>query len=214
MLLLLAAGLAIAFKPVAIAPDKRPNLEVMIPTQFDDWKVDPGVIQVLPTPTQQKTLTEIYDQIVSRTYVNSKGERIMLTVTYGSKQTNQLKAHRQEICYTAQGFTISNLHNKLMSIAQRSVPVTRMFAVNGAREEPVTYWFTMGGRVVLSRFERLMVQVKFGLTGQIPDGVLVRISNLSGDQEHSYQAHMDFINALLRSMSQEGAIQLIGNREG
>src|SRR6185369_6497094 len=129
----------------------------------------------------QEKLDRLYGQVVARTYVNSQGERMMLTVAYGGDQSDALKAHRQEVCYRAQGFDVSRIESARVKAAGRDVPVTRMFAVRGERAEPVTYWFTMGDRVVRGRLERLRVQVESGLAGRIPDGMLVRVSSLSSD---------------------------------
>lgn len=53
-----------------------------------------------------------------------------------------------------------------------------MFAVRGERHEPVT-WFTMAGKPVLSRTQQLLVQLRHGLRGELPDGALVRISSMA-----------------------------------
>ena len=78
--------------------------------------------------------------------------------------------------------------------------MARLLAVKGGRSEPVTYWFTMGDQVVMSRPGRLYAQLKYGLRGVIPDGMLVRISNLSGDSRASYAAHAQFLQAMLGAL--------------
>jgi EpsI family protein len=210
--MLAAAGLSIAMKPTIKTADKGPkvNLETMIPVEFGSWKVDPTVAQIKPTPDVQQNLDAIYDQILSRTYVNSLGDRMMLTITYGGAQTDQLKAHRQEVCYSAQGFQIKHLMSQAVKIGQSTIPITRMLAVQGSRSEPVTYWFTMGDRVVLSSFERTVVQLKYGLTGEIPDGMLVRVSNLSTDPSRAYEAHIAFVRDLISHMREQDARRLVG----
>jgi EpsI family protein len=210
--MLAAAGLSIAMKPTVKTADKGPkvNLEAMIPAEFDDWKIDPTVIQVKPSPEVQQNLNAIYDQILARTYVNRQGERMMLSIAYGGAQTDQLKAHRQEVCYSAQGFQIKQLMSQAVKIGQSTIPITRMHAVHGSRSEPVTYWFTMGDRVVLSSFERLVVQLKYGLTGEIPDGMLVRVSNVSTEPAHAYDAHIAFVRDLISHMREQDARRLDG----
>jgi len=210
--MLMAFGMSIVMKPTVKAADKGPkiNLEAMIPAEFGDWKIDPIVIQVKPSPDVQQNLNAIYDQILTRTYVNSQGERMMLSIAYGGAQTDQLKAHRQEVCYSAQGFQIKSLISQAVKIGQSTIPITRMLAVMGSRSEPVTYWFTMGDRVVLSSFERLVVQLKYGLTGEIPDGMLVRISNISTDPARAYEAHIAFVRDLISHMREQDARRLVG----
>jgi EpsI family protein len=209
-----AAALAGALRPSAITESVRPHFAAAIPREFSDWSEDPAIIPILPSPDQQRLISEIYDEVVNRTYVNSRGDRIMLSIAYGSRQTQQLKTHRQEVCYAAQGFQIRNLAHGIAQIGARTIPVTRMFAVRDQRHEPVTYWFTIGDRIVLSRTERLLMQLRFGITGQIPDGTLVRISNLSDDQQGSFAAHDSFISSLLNSMTAESGRRLVGTSFG
>ena len=206
-----AAAASLAMKPSHKQANSR-NIQVeqMVPTSFGAWKLDPSVVQVAPTPDVQISLNKIYDQIVSRTYVNTQGERMMLTIAYGGSQDDNLKAHRQEVCYSSQGFKISQLVEATLEIGKSTIPVTRMLAVLGNRSEPVTYWFTVGDQVVLSRFERLMVQLKYGLSGEIPDGMLVRVSSLGVDAQAAYRAHISFVKELVDSMKKEDAAHLLG----
>jgi EpsI family protein len=136
----------------------------------------------------------------------------MLTVAYGGDQSDALKAHRQESCYAAQGFAIRDLHHGSMAIAGREIPVTRMLAVRGERFEPVTYWLTMGDRVVLGRLERLRVQLGSGLAGRMPDGMLVRVSSLSADAAGAYAAQQSFMSAAIGAMRPADAARLVGTR--
>jgi len=164
----------------------------------------------LPTADVKSKLERIYNQTVSRTYVNSAGEYMMLTVAYGGDQSDALKAHRQEACYTAQGFEIHDLRHDTANAAGRTIPVTRMVAVRGDRVEPVTYWFTMGERVVLGRAERLRVQVASGLKGQVPDGMLVRVSSLSEDAPRAFAAQQAFLAAVFTPMPEGQAARFVG----
>jgi EpsI family protein len=88
--------------------------------------------------------------------------------------------------------------------------VTRMFAVRGERMEPVTYWFTMGDRVVLGRAERLRTQLENGLAGRIPDGLLVRVSTLSGDAPRAYAVHQSFVAAWMAAIAPADATRFVG----
>lgn len=214
--MLAAAGLSIAMKPTIKTADKgsKVNLEAMIPAKFGNWVIDPNVVQVKPSPDVQKNLDQIYNQILTRTYVNGKGDRIMLSIAYGSNQTGEFKAHRQEVCYAAQGFQIMQLIHQTINIGSSAIPVTRMFAVQQNRNEPVTYWFTVGDRVVLSAFDRTIVQLKYGLTGEIPDGMLVRVSNLSSNPDTAYQTHIAFVRDLIAHLKKQDIKRLIGYSPG
>jgi exosortase B len=196
-------------KPVH-AEGPGPVLQALVPEAFGDWSIDPSIVPVAPTADVQAKLDRIYNQTVSRTYVNSAGDHMMLTVAYGGDQSDALKAHRQEVCYTAQGFTIHDLHHGTLSAPGASIPVTRMLAVREERSEPVTYWFTMGNRVVRGRTERLAMQLREGFAGRIPDGMLVRISSISTDPERAYAAQQAFIAELLAAMPAADRVRLAG----
>jgi exosortase B len=211
-LLMTGTALAVpALKPVASSVPP-PNLETVIPASFGGWTVEPEAAQVSVAPDVQARLDRLYRQIVSRTYVNANGERMMLTVAHGGDQSDALKAHRQEVCYSAQGFAIRDLAHGELASAGRAIPVTRFVAVLGERIEPVTYWFTMGDRVVLGRAERLRVQLEHGFAGRIPDGMLVRVSSLSADAPAAFAAQQSFISALAAAVPPAEAARFVGAR--
>ncbi len=205
------AGAAVAaplLKPTALA--EPIDLERAVPAQFAGWRIDPEVVPVTPAPDVQANLDRIYRQVVNRTYVNGQGERMMLTVAYGGDQSDALKAHRQEACYAAQGFSIHGLRHGTLALGDGAIPVTRLVAVRGERVEPVTYWFTMGDRVVLGRVERLRAQLAAGLAGRVPDGMLVRVSNLTDDAPRAFAAQQAFVTALLAALPSTAAPRLVG----
>ncbi len=210
--MLVAVILAVVLKPVEKLADngEKVDLSAMIPSKFKDWGVDTNTPAQILSPEVEANLNKTYDQILSKTYVNQQGEKIMLTIAYGSAQTQDLKAHRQEICYRAQGYSIDMLRHENMQISNKNIPVTRMYATQRGRNEPVTYWFTMGNQVVLSRTERFLVQLKYALSGYIPDGFLIRISNLANDPENAFLKHEEFISTLISSTSTATSTRLLG----
>ena len=211
--MVLAAGAASALKPSRVHPATAAfDLERVIPHSFGHWVIDPSIVPITPAPDVQAELDRIYDQIVSRTYVNDRGERVMLVIAYGGEQSDALKAHRQEVCYAAQGFEIRKVLNGHLRSGEKTIPVTRVVAVRGPRSEPVTYWLTMGDRVVLGRLERLMVQLRFGLSGRIPDGMLVRVSSISSNPAQAFNGQEEFIGALLKGMRPGDVHRLLGSR--
>lgn len=191
----LAAVFSHALRP---EPADRPavSLAEAIPATFGTWRIDPDVAPLAPTPDVQANLDRIYDEIVSRTYVDAAGRRVMLVMAYGGDQSDSLKAHRQEVCYTAQGFTVRDVRTQLVGFGTTEVPLVRMHALHVSRSEPVSYWFTMGDTVALGRLERLWVQVRYGLQGRVPDGLLVRVSTVDDDPRRSYALQDDFLRQL------------------
>jgi EpsI family protein len=205
------AGAAVAapvMKPVAVA--EPIDLEAAVPAAFGGWRIDPEEPQVAPSPDVQANLARLYGQVVSRTYVNGQGERVMLTVAHGGDQSDALKAHRQEVCYRAQGFGVRGMERTQVQASTREIPATRFVATRGDRIEPVTYWFTMGDRVVIGRWERLGVQLSHGVRGRIPDGMLVRVSSLDSDPTHAYGAQAAFVGAMLNATKPNDATRLAG----
>jgi len=213
---LLMLGVAFAaphLKPVH-AEGAAPDLQSLVPAAFGDWSIDPAVVPVAPSAEVQEKLDRIYGATLSRTYVNSQGERMMLVVAYGGDQSDALKAHRQEVCYTAQGFRVSDIQQARLEAGGRKIPVTRMHAVLGDRSEPVTYWFTMGDRVVRGRLERLEMQLASGMKGVDPDGMLVRVSSISPDPAAAYAQQQRFIAQLLDAVPAVSATRLAGAPRG
>ena len=88
-----------------------------------------------------------------------------------------------------------------------------MFASAKERREPVTYWFTVGNQVVQSHLERLLAEIQYSITGAIPDGVLVRISNLSENEKLAYQQHLEFVNALVDVIPPQSRKRFVGASE-
>lgn len=209
-----AAMLACAASAYVLRPTPMPQgdvrLEAMIPTQFGEWTLDPSVIPIAPTPDVQANLDKLYSQLVSRAYVNPRGERVMLVVAYGGDQSDSLKAHRQEVCYQAQGFTIRDVRRDALTLAQGTVPLVRVHAQNRQRSEPMSYWFTMGEHVAIGHAERLFTQIAYGLGGRLPDGLLVRVSSLTADPATAYRSQDGFIQALLAAVPEPVRVRLAG----
>jgi EpsI family protein len=212
VLMLGAATLSVVAVPTKLLSDTRPafDLEKSIPKAFGDWTIDPHMVPIPPSPDQEAAMSKIYDQILSRTYVNSRGERMMLSITYGSRQNQEMRAHRQEVCYSAQGFRIAQLQRLPLKVAGATVPSARMVATQGQRIEPVTYWFTMGDDAVMSYLDREVTQLKYALAGHIPDGYLVRVSSLSANPEQAFAKQSEFADALMASLHGELRKRLIG----
>jgi EpsI family protein len=208
-LFIVAAVVAPLAKPVR-AEGPGIDLERIVPAAFGDWHIDSSIEAIPPSPDVKAKLDRIYKETITRTYVNGAGEHMMLTIAYGGDQSDALKAHRQEACYRAQGFTVANLHTDALSLEGRRIPVTRMVATRGERIEPVTYWLTMADRVVLGRAERLQSQIAAGFKGRIPDGMLVRVSSLSGDAAAAFAAQQAFAAALFSAVPQSQTQRFIG----
>src|SRR6187455_2857340 len=114
--LMVAASIGgVVAKPGVKVSDEAPiSLEKMIPQQFGDWREEPQRYVQVVNPQTQELLDKLYSQILTRTYVNSSGYRVMLSLAYGTDQRGSLQAHKPEVCYPAQGFQLhSNAEDEL-----------------------------------------------------------------------------------------------------
>jgi EpsI family protein len=210
--MIVASGIAAAMRPGERIADHRPriDLEHMIPNQFGDWKTDTSMAPVRVSPEVQAKLDKLYDQTLSRTYVNSHGDRVMLSIAYGGDQSEAMQVHRPEVCYPAQGFAILKNLSALLSTRFGDVPVKRLVAVHGARVEPITYWITVGDEVALGGLDRKLAQVKYGLTGKVPDGLLFRVSSIDRDEARAYEIQSKFVRQLLDELDEAGQRRMLG----
>lgn len=207
-----AAGLALALKPTHKVADRgaKVDLETLIPKQFSGWKIDDTIVPLVPNPEQEAMINKIYNQTLSRTYVNSRDERIMLSIAYGGDQSDSMAVHKPEVCYPAQGFQILKNTTGTFSTGSGQIPVRRLVATQGERIEPITYWTTVGDTVAIDGIKWKFNQLKYGLTGQIPDGLLFRISSIQSDDSAAYRIQDDFLRALLGALTPEGRKRIIG----
>jgi EpsI family protein len=203
---------AIVVRPDTKAAERGPavSLETMVPKRFSGWAVEEKQVAQMVNPQTKELLDKLYSQILSRTYVGPDGYRIMLSVAYGSDQRGALQAHKPEVCYPAQGFKLHDLRAAELSTDFGSIAASRLFASLRTRSEPVTYWFTVGDSTVKNAIEKRIVELRYGLTGQIPDGLLFRISSIDPDRERAYRMQERFTNDLLSSVSPVDRLRLSG----
>lgn len=212
LVLLAGAGLAVAMKPTERMAEQRPaiDLEAAIPTSFGMWRIDPTMAPITVSPDVQAELDKIYTQTVMRTYVNTNGDRVMLAVAYGGDQGRATQVHKPEVCYPMQGFQISDMAAGALDTLAGRIPILRMVATQGQRVEPITYWIAVGDTVVRGALEQNLARLKYGLTGTVPDGILVRVSTISRNSQASYALQKEFIDGMLGAMPPEQAARLIG----
>jgi EpsI family protein len=213
-----AAMLAAAAMAVALWPHERitdlaakVDLEHVVPLAFGAWKLDPTLQPIQANPGVQTTLDKTYDQTLARTYVNGAGERVMLSIAYGMDQRGSAtQVHQPESCYTGQGFQIVRSASDRLETGYGLLPVKRLFAVQGQRNEPITYWLTVGDRATLPGLDRKLAQLRYGLTGRIADGMLVRLSTIGNDAAHAYSVQDGFARDLLAAIREQDRLRFTG----
>ena len=211
-LMVLSAALAVWMTPSLHMSDKlgKPDLETLFPREFGDWRVDARAAMVLPSPETQALLDSIYNQTLTRTYINALGYRIMLSVAYGGDQSDATRAHLPEVCYPAQGFQITANDSGQINLLNRPVAVRYLMSRYGSRNEPITYWLVVGDQVTVSRIDQKLAQFRLGLKGYIPDGMLVRVSSIDNNPGHGYQQQEAFLRDLAQAVPPAGRDRVFG----
>jgi EpsI family protein len=183
------------------------DLQKVIPTHFGTWTYLPSISPVAPIDPEayikpDAQSNRIYSQEVARSYTDGHGNLVMLMVAYGPVQNFRLKAHRPEICYTANGFRVSNKFGSQISYRDGAAPIklTRLTAERESRLEPISYWMRVGHDITTGVVDRQIVRLKYGLRGIIPDGALIRVSTIGLLPEESYKLQDEFIRDLLAAI--------------
>lgn len=213
VLMLAASGLALALRPTQKIAEQGPvvDLETMIPRTFGDWREEQQNSTQIVDPQQQEMIDKIYTQTLSRTYVNSQGYRIMLALAYGDDQRDAMQTHYPEVCYPAQGFTLRDKQRGLLATTSGVISVTRILTNLGQRNEPVTYWTTVGDRVVGNSIQKKLAEMSYGLNGKIPDGLLIRVSSIDAEASNAYKIHALFADQMLNALAPVHRQRLNGN---
>ena len=208
-----AVGLSYALTPQAKVADQGPklNLETLIPQQFGTWKLDETVVPLQVNPELQAALDKVYNQTLTRTYVNLKGERIMLSIAYGADQGDNVQIHLPEGCYKGQGFSVGDKTESAMQTLFGQIPVSKLVATMGPRNEPITYWVVVGGEVARNNWEMKKAKLKHALKGEIADGILIRVSSITPDTGRGYELQREFSESMLQAMTPEQRSRLIGS---
>src|SRR5687768_13102034 len=194
VLMLIASSLALALRPTQKIADHEPaiDLETIIPRTFGDWREEQRNSVEIVDPQQKEMIDTIYTQTLSRTYMNSHGYRVMLAIAYGDDQRDSMQMHYPEVCYPAQGFLLENKEAGVLTTENGPIPVTRILTSLGRRNEPVTYWTTVGDKVFQGGLQKKLTEMSYGLSGKIPDGMLIRISSIDADTKTAYEIQTEF----------------------
>jgi len=217
LLLLFVTATAIWSNPsrVAVAEQRMPvDLTAWIPSAFGAWRLDDSVNLAPLSFIAAAEAETVYVQTLERVYVDERSQRIMLSLAYGDRQEGDLQAHRPEFCFKAQGFQLAGLHDLKLDTGLGEIPLRRMEARRPGRTEPVSYWLTIGEQPTLPGFGRKLAQLRHGLTGKAPDGILIRVSSLDEVPGRAYAVHDEFIRDLLAGLAAEHRRRLAGAPAG
>lgn len=205
IVLLLSGLFAWVLTPEQSAVVAPPDFESIIPDQFGEWKRVPDLfVQAGLTTDKNDEVNVLYDRVLMRTYVNEKGDQVMLALAYAIEQKQDIKIHRPEVCYVAQGYQLLNKKTNILNPNQKTdIPAQRLLLRNQNRAEAVTYWIRIGDEYPIGGLAQRLKILRDGLRGEVVDGILVRASTVLGDEADAvtaYVQHEKFLANLLSSM--------------
>ena len=134
----------------------------------------------------------------------------MLSLAYGQRQNDTMRLHQPEGCYAGQGFAVRRIGQQDLTVGTNTIPVMRLHATIGRREEPITYWMVVGGKHAITQFQAKMAQLSFGFRGYLPDGLLVRVSSITPDSEAGFRLQSEFVRDLMTAVAPEVKNGLMG----
>jgi EpsI family protein len=180
-ILALASGVGYARQPKASMPILKSSVfQKLVPGQFGNWKLfaDGGV--VLPPPDTLRD--RLYDNLVTRTYQAPGLPVVMMLLAYNNEQDGVLQVHRPEVCYPVGGFQLSETQRIDIPLANGSVPANIFTAEAPGRTEQVMYFTRLGTAFPRSWAEQRIAVVNANLAGDIPDGIMMRVSVIGINQ--------------------------------
>lgn len=190
----------------------KEKLEGLIPHAFGKWSELPSSNIVVPQ-SDDSLAARLYAQTVTRMYVNiSEGTSVMALFAYGDTQSDQLQLHRPEVCYPAFGFTVTDSRAVDIRLDNGSaITGRRMTAKSSARTEQIAYWTRIGEFLPQDGGQQRAAKLSTAFRGIIPDGILVRISNLEFDADKGFAVNQSFVAQLIEAVPQRVLPALVGS---
>ncbi len=196
-------------QPVAEARAKTP-LETLFPERFGNWQLDPAAAALIRPAFEKARRFQMYDQVLERTYMDERGNRVMLSAAYGRQQSVGLQMHRPEVCYKAGGFAVGDVWPGDIGLPGGKLLVRRLFASMEGRPEPITYWRLLGDEVIGDETRFKLRQLSMGATGYVPDGLLVRVSTIDPDVAGAHALQEAFVREMAAAMTPAQRTRVLG----
>lgn len=218
----MAIALAMTFAAIAawyltpqpIADGPQPHLADVVPAVFGDWKeLQDAAAPIDPRSeaTAERSMRSPYDDVLMRTYGNSRGDVVLLALAYGRNQQQEVKIHRPELCYTSQGFNVldrsaADIALNMSSSGTRTNDIrgARMLVSSPDRIEAISYWIRIGDIYSESAWATRYYIFTEGLKGRRVDGMLVRVSQIFRDPRSAsmnrYRLQEQFLADLIGAM--------------
>lgn len=216
--MLLASVCAWSLTPRSPAQSDSAPLSQIVPARFGEWRELEAPTAAVDPRRQRPGETDFeapYDDVLMRSYVNAHGDIVMLALAYGRHQRQEIKIHRPELCYIAQGFTVLRRSNVAIAMpAFSAADGTRMLVSAPGRSEAVSYWIRIGDLYSRSAWKTRAHIFSEGMRGRVVDGMLVRVSQIVPDaaaaDESRYAVQEKFLGDLVRALRPDARRLLTG----
>ena len=191
-----ASGFAFLRQPAVANPViKESQFEGWVPEQFGQWKTISQSGEVLPPPD---TLSDrLYDNLITQVYAAPGLPAVMLLLAYNNAQDGVLQVHRPEVCYPVGGFELSATREMDIQVGSKIIPANFFTATSPNRIEQVAYFTRLGRAYPRSWAEQRVAVMQANLEGDIPDGIMMRVSVLSADAGRAEDQLQDFSRAFI-----------------
>lgn len=209
-LMLAAAGTALWATPRRYQSSLgQAKLDTLVPKSFEGWTME--TVSGLVLPPADQLSDAIYKELVTRTYSHPDHPPVMLLIAYGGSQGGVIQVHRPEVCYPAGGYRLTQIEPHVTPLAPGvEVPSRFIRAESDVRTEQIIYWTRLGSHFPRTWGEQRVAVLEENLVGNIPDGVLVRMSTIAPG---SVEGMLDgFAAALYRSVGPRMRGVLVGER--
>jgi EpsI family protein len=224
---LIAAGLMIASAAAWIlTPRVRQHATVaplasLVPVEFAEWREIPLAADAVDPRAQLPGETDReapYEDVLMRGYANPQGDMVVLALAYGSHQRQEVKIHRPELCYVAQGFEVlrrTPVDLPLSGVSAQPARGARMLVRGADHVETVSYWIRIGNLYSRSAWKTRSHILVEGLGGRVVDGMLVRVSQVVPDATSAtpqrFAVQENFLVQLMRALPADARDLLLGD---
>ena len=191
-----ASGLAYARQPQIAAPAMSKKTFVsLVPGPFGEWATLSEADVVLPPPDALSD--RLYDNLVTRVYQKPGIPPVMMLIAYNNEQNGILQVHRPETCYPVGGFELSKTEKIDVPNQGASIPANIFTATSPTRTEQVLYFTRLGNSFPRSWVDQRISVINANLAGDIPDGIMMRVSMLGIGQAQAKTLLFDFIREFI-----------------
>lgn len=195
-----ASAMAFARQPAVANPIiKEAKFDSWVPQSMGAWRVVSQSGVVLPPPDALSD--RLYDNLVTRVYSAAGKPPVMLLLAYNNAQDGVLQVHRPEVCYPVGGFQLSETRGIDVKVGGHVIPANFFSATSPNRIEQVVYFTRLGSTYPRSWAQQRIAVMRSNLAGDIPDGIMMRVSVLGVDAGQAVELLQSFSRDFIASSS-------------